>query len=495
MVRTMSLPRKSNRLRFPWLIPFFADFCAIVVAYAVTFFLRFHSNRGAWAFESIPRLIGLQPGNPGDDLQAFYSGSAFRLIVILVVVICLLYALRNLYDTQSYLIKRLMAWDVIVANATALALFYTYWYMQRNVYHPRSFFASVMILNACLCIGFRHAADTLLDWTRRRFGFDRCPTLLVGSGTKTDVISSLINLRQPHGMAIAGRLALAPDSPIETQLAQLRAAIRQHHAELMICDCHGNPVGEIMQILELTQDEGIPVKILSAELAILVTHAHLPCDLINGEPLVHFNAPAREGRIGIIRHMLSILVAVLALLLLSPLMLLIGVLVRLTSCGPAIFVQERIGVNRVPFRLYKFRTMHDQAEELQAQIEEFNESEGALFKIKRDPRITVVGRFLRRFSLDELPQLFNVIKGDMVIVGPRPLPRRDFEHYYEQWHYNRHLGLPGLTCLWQVSGRSNVSFHDMCILDVYYLRNHSWILDLKIALRTIRVVLFGEGAF
>lgn len=189
------------------------------------------------------------------------------------------------------------------------------------------------------------------------------------------------------------------------------------------------------------------------------------------------------------------LVAVIALLLLSPLMLLIAAVVRLTSRGPAIFVQERIGVNRKPFRLYKFRTMHDQAEELLAQIEEFNESEGALFKIKEDPRITVVGRFLRRFSLDELPQLFNVIKGDMVIVGPRPLPRRDFGHYYEQWHYSRHLGLPGLTCLWQISGRSNVSFHDMCILDVYYLRNHNWILDLKIALRTIRVVLFGEGAF
>lgn len=491
----MSLYPTINRLRFPWLIPFFADFCAIVSAYAVTFFLRFHSERGEWVFEYIPRLIGAQPGAPGADLQAFYGGSALRLIIILTVVACTLYALRNLYDGRRCLIKRPIAWDVIVANGTALALFYTYWYLQRNIYHPRSFFASVMILNACFCISFRHAADTLLAWMRRRFVFDRCPTVLDGAGKSTDFIASLVDIRQPHGMIVASRLALDPGDPIDSRLERLRSAIRHHHAELLVCDCQGNPVSEIMRILELTQDEGIPVKILSSELAVLVTHAHIPCDLIHGTPLVHFDAPPRQGRIGIIRCSLTMLVAGIALVLTSPLMLLIAMIVRLTSRGPAIFVQERIGVNRKPFRLFKFRTMHDQAEELLAEIEELNESEGALFKIRNDPRVTLAGRFLRRFSLDELPQLINVLKGDMAIVGPRPLPRRDFEHYYEQWHYSRHLGLPGLTCLWQISGRSNVSFHDMCILDVYYLRNHNWVLDLKIALRTIRVVLFGEGAF
>jgi exopolysaccharide biosynthesis polyprenyl glycosylphosphotransferase len=431
----------------------------------------------------------------GPDLHAFYSDSAFRLVLILMAVICPLYALRNLYDGRRYLLKRTIAWDVIAANATALAIFYTYWYLQRNVYHPRSFFASVLLINTCLCIGLRQATDAGLDWMRLRFGFDRYPVLLTGTGKHTDSIASLIDIRQPHGMTIAARLAFDPDGAFDSRLAQLREAIRHNHAALLICDCQGNPIGEIMQILEMTQDEGIPVKILSDELAVLVTHARLPCDLIHGEPLVHFNAPAHQGRIGLIRQFLTVLVASIALLLLSPLMLLIAAIVRLTSRGPAIFVQERIGVNRKPFRLYKFRTMHDQAEELLAEVEEFNESDGALFKIRNDPRITFFGRFLRRFSLDELPQLFNVIKGDMAIVGPRPLPRRDFEHYYEQWHYSRHLGLPGLTCLWQISGRSHVSFHNMCILDIYYLRNHNWVLDLKIALKTIRVVLFGEGAF
>jgi lipopolysaccharide/colanic/teichoic acid biosynthesis glycosyltransferase len=139
--------------------------------------------------------------------------------------------------------------------------------------------------------------------------------------------------------------------------------------------------------------------------------------------------------------------------------------------------------------------MHNDAEQAQAEMEELNESAGALFKMRKDPRVTGVGRLLRRFSLDELPQLFNVLRGDMTIVGPRPLPKRDFENYYEDWHYGRHAGLPGLTCLWQISGRSDLDFESMCVLDIYYLRNRTWVLDLKILFRTVWVVLFARGAY
>jgi len=145
--------------------------------------------------------------------------------------------------------------------------------------------------------------------------------------------------------------------------------------------------------------------------------------------------------------------------------------------------------------MFKFRTMHNRADELVAQLEEFNESGEGLFKIRKDPRTTGVGRVLRRFSFDELPQLVNVLKGDMSIIGPRPLPRRDFEGYYENWHYSRHEGLPGITCLWQVSGRSELDFHNMCILDIYYLRNRSWVLNLRILFRTVHAVLFARGAY
>lgn len=486
----------DNRpLRFPWLLTFFADFAAVAAAYVTTFFLRFHSKFGESLFGAVPVLFGSRPGEPGETLQAFYIASALRLIIIITAVLCTLYALRNLYEGRRHLIKRPIAWDIIVANAAALAIFYSYWYLKRNVYHPRSFFASVLIFNAFFCIMFRYAAAAFLTWLRSRFGIDTCRTLLAGSGEQIEFIAALIEIQHPHGVQLAEHMPFIAGSPFDVQLERIRQAIQRQRPDLLIGDCSAFSVPEIMQLLELTQNEQIPVKILSPEFSVLVTHARLPCDRIHGIPLVHFDAPARRGHLGILRRTLTFLFASLFLTVLAPLLLLIALLIRLTSRGPAIFVQERIGINRMPFQLYKFRTMYNQAEELLAQMEEFNESEGALFKIKKDPRITPFGHFLRRFSLDELPQLLNVIKGDMVLVGPRPLPRRDFKNYYEQWHYSRHGGLPGLTCLWQISGRSNISFHNMCILDVYYLRNHNWILDFKIALKTVRVVIFGEGAY
>ncbi len=492
---SMKMSLSNQKMRYPWLPYFFSDLCAVAAAYAVTFFLRFHSDLGEALFETVPTLMGLQPGDPGESLNAFYMASAFRLIVILAGVLCTLYALRNLYDGRRFLLVRPIAWDVVVANGVALAIFYSYWYLSRNVHHPRSFFASVMLFNIIFCIAFRHAISVLLSHLRGHHEFDPCRTVIAGSSAHAVFIGTMLEIRRPHGLQVVETLPSVDGEGMDAFIGRIREAIHRQHPDLLICDCLTYCVSDIMRILELTQNESIPVKILSSDLGVLVTRARIPCDMIRGIPLVHFDAPVRGGRLGVCRGILTFVSALASLILSAPVMLMSGLVIRLTSRGPVLFVQERIGVNRVPFRLYKFRTMYDTAEEQLAQIEEFNESDGALFKMRKDPRITPFGRFLRRFSLDELPQLVNVLKGDMVMVGPRPLPRRDFENYYEQWHYSRHGGLPGLTCLWQVSGRSDVGFHDMCILDVYYLRNHNWMLDLKIILRTVRVVWFGEGAY
>ena len=133
--------------------------------------------------------------------------------------------------------------------------------------------------------------------------------------------------------------------------------------------------------------------------------------------------------------------------------ILIAFAIKLSSKGKVFYIQERMGINKEPFMMYKFRTMHEGADQQIAELEELNETSGTLFKTKEDPRVLSIGQFLRRFSIDELPQFINILKGDMVLVGPRPLPRRDFNNYYEDWHYGRHAGLPGLTCLWQVYGK------------------------------------------
>jgi len=473
-----------------------ADFTAIVVAYYTTIFMRFHSDIGEVLYGALPRLIADQEmGTVGASLEYFYFTSALRIILILTAVICLLYAMRGLYAGRKILIPKPAAWDIIVANTIALLVFYAYWYLQRNVYHPRSMFASLIVFNIIFCIIFRRITIYAMRIIRNRHNIDCCRALLVGEGSESTYISTVLEVLQPHGIYCIKKMDYNKNEPFTKRLSNIVQSAKEHNADMLITADKDLTVPQIMQILELTDRLGIPTKILSAKLDVLVSHAHLPCDIIQGVPLVHFGSPKNHGKMGLLRRTLTVISSGVALMILMPLMLIIGLLVRITSKGPAIFVQKRIGVNRKPFKMYKFRTMHNKAEELLAQIEEFNESPEAMFKIKKDPRITPIGRFLRRFSLDELPQLINVIKGDMAIVGPRPLPQRDFENYYEEWHYSRHGGLPGLTCLWQISGRSNIDFHNMCILDVYYLRNHSWIMDLIIILRTAKVVIFGTGAY
>lgn len=194
------------------------------------------------------------------------------------------------------------------------------------------------------------------------------------------------------------------------------------------------------------------------------------------------------------KRLLDVVGSAIGLLVLSPLLLLMAVAIRVDSHGPVIFSQPRVGRGGRLFRVYKFRTMVEDAEQLKDQVRHLNEAEGPMFKIRNDPRVTRVGRFLRRTSLDELPQLWNTLRGDMSLVGPRPaLP--DEVADYADWHRKRLATAPGITGLWQISGRSDLPFDEMVLLDIYYIENWSPLLDLSILLRTVPRVLAGSGAY
>jgi lipopolysaccharide/colanic/teichoic acid biosynthesis glycosyltransferase len=179
-----------------------------------------------------------------------------------------------------------------------------------------------------------------------------------------------------------------------------------------------------------------------------------------------------------------------------PVLLVIGIsaiAIRLTSPGPVFFKQQRCGLNGRLFTMYKLRSMMDNAEQTRFELEALNEMDGPVFKSSRDPRRTAVGRFLRKFSIDELPQFYNVLRGDMSLVGPRPpLPQEVAR--YERWQRRRLSMKPGITCLWQVSGRNEINFQDWMKLDLTYIDNWSLLLDLKILLKTVPVVILGRGA-
>jgi exopolysaccharide biosynthesis polyprenyl glycosylphosphotransferase len=208
--------------------------------------------------------------------------------------------------------------------------------------------------------------------------------------------------------------------------------------------------------------------------------------LVYGDPL--------EGWPIVGKRVLDIGVALPLLTLLAPFFLAIALLIKLDSPGTAFFVQKRLGLNKRRFRMYKFRTMVADAEKAQAQLESRNEADGPVFKLRNDPRATRIGKFLRKTSIDELPQLYNVLKGDMSLVGPRPLPMRDYQGFTRDWQRCRFSVRPGITCLWQVNGRSSVSFDHWMHLDMQYIEHWSLWLDLKILARTIPAVLKRTGA-
>jgi exopolysaccharide biosynthesis polyprenyl glycosylphosphotransferase len=216
---------------------------------------------------------------------------------------------------------------------------------------------------------------------------------------------------------------------------------------------------------------------------------------VGRQPVVYLSAvPENDWRIAV-KRAVDFFGVIALIAVLSPVLLAVALAVRLTSRGPVVFRQVRIGLNKRPFTLYKFRTMGQDAEARQASLEQLNEASGPVFKIRNDPRITAIGGFLRRSSLDELPQLFNVLKGEMSLVGPRPLPLRDVNGFREDWQRRRFSVLPGITCLWQLSGRSDISFERWMELDLQYIDKWSLWLDLNILLRTARVVLLRRGAY
>jgi exopolysaccharide biosynthesis polyprenyl glycosylphosphotransferase len=221
--------------------------------------------------------------------------------------------------------------------------------------------------------------------------------------------------------------------------------------------------------------------------------ARIEIEELEGVPLLTFTTtPSDETQLAL-KRLLDVAVSVLTLTLAAPVILIAALAIKLSSPGSVLFKQQRVGLNGRIFMLYKFRTMIEDAHERRGEIAHLNEMSGPVFKAKSDPRITPIGRILRKFSLDELPQLWNVLKGDMSLVGPRP-PIPEEVASYHRWHRRRLSMKPGLTCLWQISGRNNIDFDAWMQLDLQYIDNWSPSLDLKILLRTIPAVLTGRGA-
>jgi len=291
--------------------------------------------------------------------------------------------------------------------------------------------------------------------------------------------------------------ALAPtsdgvDLPVLGDLDDLATVLDETRVDELIVTDSGFSERQLVEIVSDAHRRGVRVRIAPKATELLTQRAQFVPG--QGVPLFELHPPAFIGIDWFVKRAFDLFVSVAVLVIGLPLWAAIAAAVKLTSRGPIFYRDVRVGLAEGEFGMLKFRTMYADAAGRQAELEASNEAEGALFKIREDPRVTRVGGILRRFSLDEIPQLWNVLRGEMSLVGPRPLPLRDYAQL-EDWHRKRYLVLPGVTGLWQISGRSNLGFDDLVRLDFYYLENWSIWLDIWILAKTIPAVLSGRGAY
>lgn len=357
------------------------------------------------------------------------------------------------------------------------------------------------LASTLLTVAMRLLAREFLAWLRAH-GRNLRDVIIVGTNQRALGFASKLRARADLGYQVLG--FVDDDWPglddfrrageqLVADSAGLLDYLRTHAVdEVIIALPVGSAYTESERVLRFCEEQGICVRFLPDIFDLTLAKKRI--EMFGDDPIVTWQTHRMEGAGVVAKRVLDLTLALLVLVALLPLLLVVAVLIRATSRGSILFVQERVGLNKRVFPMFKFRTMVSDAEERQAEVEHLNEVEGPVFKVANDPRVTPLGEWLRRTSIDELPQLLNVVRGEMSLVGPRPLPVRDYKGFDQDWHRRRFSVRPGITCLWQVSGRSGIPFERWMELDLKYIDEWSFWLDLKILAKTVPAVLHGSGA-
>ena len=410
------------------------------------------------------------------------------LLTVLLFARSGLYSARGERPGMSRIVSSL-AQVALVALVYAVASGSHSHYSSYYIFYGSLFFAVIYV--SLVRLSYEKVTGALL----RAAGYQR-RAVLVGSGAHIEAVGHALRDASHPNVKVVGFISLTPrpNNGLRSlgTLDELSAVIHRHRIDEVIIADPDFPQPQAVELVDVAHGAGVRVRIAPSTMELLVHRA----EFVPGEavPLFELKPPVFDGFDFLAKRTFDLLVASLLLLLMSPVLAAIAIAVRLSSRGPVIYRSMRPGIGGTPFACLKFRTMYRDADQRQADLESLNEATGALFKMRDDPRMTPVGRFLRRYSLDELPQLFNVVRGQMSLVGPRPLPERDFEKL-EEWHKKRYLVTPGITGLWQVSGRSELDFDDLVRLDFLYLERWSVFLDLSILVKTVPAVFTRRGAF
>lgn len=459
----------------------FTDLAATVLSFHLAYIVRSH-------YRELFNLTELDP------LHKY----AWLLLIILPLWTTLLYRFQAYKSFRTTLLRQEMA-PIYKAVVLGGFVFTAVAFGLKLHYLSRAFIATFIVINLVFLTLERYVIRRIGRSARRR-GYNFRKVVIVGTNGAAKDVAARVEKYRHWGLRIVGFVSengYRPDEyyaghKILGTLADLESIVKDEVVDEVIFAVEGREHGKYEEAFLMLEDYGISARISVNMFPHVIAQVRL--DELDTIPLLTFSTVPADVQALAMKRALDLVVAVLLSILSAPVVLITSLLVKVTSPGPVFFKQKRCGLNGRIFTLYKFRSMYEDAEARKAELAARNELTGPAFKMKNDPRVTKVGRFIRNTSIDELPQLWNVLRGDMSMVGPRP-PLPDEVAQYARWQRRKLSMRPGLTCIWQVSGRNTVKdFNEWVKLDLQYIDTWSNWLDLKIVAMTIPTVLFRKGA-
>ncbi|MGD0207848.1 MAG: sugar transferase [Verrucomicrobiota bacterium] len=449
-----------------------ADACLFAVSFWLAYTLRTNPQIIAWLnLDTIPPDI---------------FGNVAWLYFVLIPAAPLILESQGFYNRPVLCPRRGILWPLfkgcLITTIGLVLVMYALQFISPRV---------MIMFFGCISFTLVYLKEELVRWALRskigRLQYQR-RFLLIGTHAEIVRLRRELKERLDNSVEVVGELSLG-----ETPVQQLVQMLHEHSINGVIISARHTYFEQVETAIKTCELEGIEAWLVADFFGTQISRARF--DELLGFPLLVFRTTPETSWQGVAKQLMDFIGALFLLIALSWLFVILAILIKLTSPGPVFFRQQRSGLNGAPFTLYKFRTMVTNAEQFKHELEAMNEMSGPVFKVTNDPRVTPVGKWLRRYSLDELPQLYNVLRTEMSLVGPRPLPVDEVKRFENLAHRRRLSVKPGLTCLWQISGRNQISdFRDWVRLDLEYIDNWSLWLDLKILIRTIPAVLIGTGA-
>ncbi|MEM7277126.1 MAG: sugar transferase [Pseudomonadota bacterium] len=435
---------------------------------------------------------------PTADTVDFYQH--VMLLPVLVGATSIAMTYFGAYTSVRYRSPFAFSFLVVKAVAGALMLLAALLFVTKAEFASRVVVGTFSAMSVVLLVFIR---VSFVKWYYRSASFrteNKHRVLVIGTGERAARLTEKLTAQTDWGVEVVGYLDPIPNKESSDKWGdsmfgsaeKIGEVLAENVVDEVILAVPRSLIDDLESIAEACEEQGVKLRIMGDIYDLKASKISL-ADL-DGIPLISFEPVAQDGGKLIVKRFFDLVLTIGAMPILLPVFLIVAICIKLDDGGPVFFRQERVGMAKRRFKMWKFRTMCVDADEKIAEIEHLNEADGPIFKIANDPRVTKIGNFMRRTSIDELPQLFNVLAGQMSLVGPRPMSVRDVDLFDKGIQRKRFSVKPGLTCLWQVSGRSDLPFDKWLELDLDYIERWSLALDLQILLKTIPAVFRGSGA-